>query len=101
VLPEQSEKDRGFRFTEHAAFAIKRRGLDIVVVRQVLSRPGQVHEVRPGRHVFQSIVSLGEPPRDYLIRVFVDTDRDPFEVVTAYKTGKISKYWRTENEGDV
>ncbi|GAG48402.1 unnamed protein product, partial [marine sediment metagenome] len=29
----------------------------------------------------------------YLIRVFVDGDRKPAEVVTAYRTSKIDKYW--------
>lgn len=30
----------------------------------------------------------------YLLRVFVDVDRDPPDVVTAYRTSKIEKYWR-------
>jgi hypothetical protein len=34
--------------------------------------------------------------RRYLVRVFVDVDRSPAEVVTAYRTSKIDKYWRTE-----
>jgi len=97
----QSWKDRTFRITDHAAFEIKRRGLDVDIINRILSAPGQVREVRPGRNVFQSIISLGDPPRDYLIRIFVDTDRDPLEVVTVYKTSKISKYWRADNESNV
>lgn len=34
--------------------------------------------------------------KTYLIRVFVDVDLMPVEVVTAYRTSKIEKYWRTE-----
>lgn len=34
--------------------------------------------------------------RIYLVRVFVDIDRVPPEVVTAYRTSKIEKYWRDE-----
>jgi len=30
---------------------------------------------------------------EYLVRVFVDIDRQPAEVVTAYRTSKIAKYW--------
>jgi hypothetical protein len=30
----------------------------------------------------------------YLVRVFVDVDRQPAEVVTVYRTSKVSKYWR-------
>jgi len=29
---------------------------------------------------------------NYLVRVFVDVDRTPEEVVTAYRTSKIEKY---------
>ena len=91
-----SGKIINYRITAHAALEILRRGLDIEVIDRVLSAPEQMHEVRPGRIVLQSIVSLGAPPGDYLIRVFVDTDRDPCEVITAYRTSKISKYWRDD-----
>jgi len=30
----------------------------------------------------------------YLVRVFVDMDRHPAEIVTVYRTSKVSKYWR-------
>lgn len=30
------------------------------------------------------------------MRVFVDVDREPAEVVTVYRTSKIAKYWRAE-----
>jgi len=32
--------------------------------------------------------------RIYLIRAFVDVNRDPAEVVTVYRTSRIAKYWR-------
>ena len=35
-----------------------------------------------------------EQGKTFLVRVFVDVDRDPAEVVTAYRTSKISKYWK-------
>ena len=38
---------------------------------------------------------VSDEGREYLVRVFVDVDRSPAEVVTAYKTSKILKYWRT------
>jgi hypothetical protein len=53
--------------------------------------------VRPGRVVYQSRVEFGEPSQRYLLRVFVDIDRRPAEVVTAYRTSKIEKYWRHES----
>jgi len=36
------------------------------------------------------------PERLFLVRVFVDIDRRPPEIVTAYRTSKIEKYWRKE-----
>ena len=39
---------------------------------------------------------MGDPLKDYVIRVIVDVDRTPNEVVTAYRTSKIDKYWRHE-----
>lgn len=82
--------------TEHALFEMKRRALTEEAVRSVLGSPEQRIEVRPGRAVFQSRVALGEPARVYLLRVLVDIDREPPEVVTVYRTSKILKYWREE-----
>ena len=86
----------GFVFTAHARFEMERRGLSEELVRGVLERPDQRWELRPGRHVVQSRVAIGEPERSYVVRVFVDVDRTPCEVVTAYRTSRIAKYWRQE-----
>lgn len=32
----------------------------------------------------------------YVVRAFVDVWRKPPEVVTAYKTSKVEKYWRSD-----
>lgn len=60
----------------------------------ILAGPEQRAMARPGRDIYQSRLSLGEPPGTYLVRVVVDVDRRPPEVVTAYRTSKIAKYWR-------
>jgi len=78
--------------TSHAAFEMRRRDIDEGVVHQVLAAPEQRHAVRPGRHVLQSKIAFGG--KTYLLRVFVDIDRDPAEVVTVYRTSRIAKYWR-------
>ncbi len=33
----------------------------------------------------------------YLLRVFVDIDRVPAEVVTVYLTSRVAKYWRANS----
>ena len=78
--------------TSHAAFEIRRRGIEEGALRQVLAAPEQRHAVRPGRDVLQSRIALAG--KTYLLRVFVDIDRDPAEIVTAYRTSRIAKYWR-------
>ena len=85
---------RGYLITDHAAVEMSRRGIAESLVRRVLAAPEQRHAVRSGRDVLQSRIVLGN--KTYLLRVFVDVDRDPAEVVTAYLTSRIAKYWRAE-----
>jgi hypothetical protein len=82
--------------TDHVRQEMARRQITESDVATVLLKPGQVETVRPGRAVYQSKLTLGNPERLYLLRVFVDIDREPPEVVTAYRTRKVEKYWRAE-----
>ena len=82
--------------TDHAALELRRRDLTEELIHQVLANADQQQDVRPGRIVLQSRMSMGTPANEYLLRVFVDVDRKPAEVVTAYRTSKISKYWRDQ-----
>jgi hypothetical protein len=81
-----------FAITSHAAFEMQRRGIDKATLQRVLDAPEQRETVRPGRDVLQSRIDFGGKP--CLVRVFVDVDRRPPEVVTVYRTSKIEKYWR-------
>ena len=54
--------------------------------------PEQRHAVRAGRDVLQSRIAFAG--KMYLLRVFVDIDRYPAEVITVYRTRRIGKYWR-------
>lgn len=85
----------GFVLSPHARREIGRRGIQESTIRQVLEAPGQRLSVRPGRDVLQPRVDIGGRPA--LVRVFVDVDRDSAVVVTAYRTSKIEKYWRSES----
>jgi len=80
--------------TSHARQQMARRGLTQETVHLVLIAPEQRQEIRPGRVVLQSRVRTGTPERTYLVRVFVDTTTSPPEVVTLYRTSRITKYWR-------
>ena len=72
--------------TEHAAWQAAERQINAAQVRAVLSDPERVMAVRPGRVVAQRLIE------GYLVRAFVDVDRQPAEVVTLYRTSKIDKY---------
>ncbi len=85
-----------YRLTEHAKLEMARRQISDAEVSQVLTAPEQSEAVNSERVVYQSRVIWGQIPRPYLLRVVVDTDREPPEVVTVYRTSKISKYWRAE-----
>ncbi len=82
--------------TPHAAHEMRRRDLSEEVVFLVLAAPEQRLAARPGRDVLQSRVPMGSPATTYLVRVFVDVDRQPAEAVTVYRTSKVGKYWREE-----
>jgi len=88
-----------YEITEHAAFEIQRRQIEESLVRRVLAAPEQRHVARPGREVLQS--RIGVAGKTYLLRVFVDVDRQPAEVVTVYRTSRLAKYWRADHESDL
>jgi len=91
---ERSEPIRDYTISPHAEFEMYRRGIDEATIRRVLEHPEQRETVRPGREVLQSRLELER--RLYLIRVIVDVDPVPPQIVTAYRTSKIKKYWRNE-----
>lgn len=82
-----------FVITRHAASQMRRRGISETEVLQVLKAAEQEISVQPNRRVFQSRVRDGMTGIMYLIRIVADVDRNPAEVVTAYKTSKILRYW--------
>ena len=83
-----------FVLTPHALGQMERRGLTQEEVAPVVRQPQQRWHVRPGRDVLQSRFEPGASGGDYLVRVIVDVDASPAEVVTAYRTSKVDKYWR-------
>jgi len=83
-----------FVFTDHALTEMTRREITQDDVRTVLANPEQMELVRKGRAVYQAKLEMGEPPKTYILRVFIDIDREPLYIVTVYRTSKIEKYWR-------
>ena len=77
-------------FSKHALEQMMCRNISIVVANNILRNPQQI--VNQGdKTIYQSVVT--ENRKQYLIRIFVNTKKDPNIVVTAYKTSKIDKYY--------
>jgi len=72
--------------TAHAAERMEARGIQEQEVMGVLANPEQILLLRNGRIVAQAVRGR------FLVRVIVDVDRTPPEIVTAYRTSKIEKY---------
>lgn len=82
------------RLSDHAREAMARRGLSEEDVMAVATGPEQTIDVRPGRILSQSIRRVAEGDRVYLLRVVIDLWPEGPEIVTAYKTSRIAKYWK-------
>jgi len=63
---------RNYVLIPRARMQMQRRDIAEADVATVLEIPGQSEKVRPGRCVYQSRLTLGDPPRVYVLRVFVD-----------------------------
>jgi Domain of unknown function (DUF4258) len=88
-----------YHLTDHARLEMARRQLSTAEVESVLAAPEQTECMREGRAVYQSRLELSESATTYLLRVVVDIDRQPSEVVTVYQSSKVQKYWRGETRG--
>jgi hypothetical protein len=82
----------------HAVEQMRRRRISHADVRSLLATPAQRFVQFSGREVFQA--KVWHAGRVYHLRVIVDTWREPAEVLTAYRTSKVAKYWRTD-EGSI
>ena len=62
-------------------------------VLMVVSRPDQtiINNEEPTIVIYQSIIK--EDNQMFLLRVFVNIDKQPNVIITLYKTTKISKYY--------
>ncbi len=78
--------------SSHAGFEMRRRGIKRVDVIATVRNPGQVLPSVKGRHIYQS---KSGPAGRMLLRVIVKDGARAYHVITAYKTSKVAKYWRT------
>ena len=69
---------------------MQRRQLSLAVVEEILKNPSEIIEEK-GKAIYQGIIA--DNGKIYLVRIFVNTDKNPNMVITAYKTSQIRKYY--------
>lgn len=85
---------RRLEMTEHARSEALRRQLSEDTVFGVARDPEQRLEARSGREVRQSRIVDPASGKLYLVRVVVEFEAAGETIVTAYRTSRISRYWR-------
>ena len=81
-----------FTFLPHAIEEMQEREIPLQVVLEVLHHPEEITPAKKGRSAYQSIVEINGKP--YIVRVIVESTG---EVVTIYRSSKVSKY-RSESD---
>lgn len=79
-----------FQFSSHALQRMKNRNISNEIVLKVVGSPDSVSLQNDSVVVYSKIVEFNS--KTYLYRVFVNNDKIPPLIVTAYKTSKFEKY---------
>ena len=80
-------------FSKHSLVQMQQRGIKIELAQSILDTPQQII-LEPDKKVYQSIINF-EDKGEYLVRIFVNTIKQPNLVITIYKTSKIEKYYES------
>ena len=70
---------------------MKIRGVPEEIIFEVLENPDNIYSENEGQLIYQKVV-LFDGLKQYLVRVFVNSDKIPNLVKTVYRTSKLSKY---------
>ena len=82
-----------FSISNHAKEQMELRQVSLKVVMSVLTNPQQIL-TEEDKKIYQSIINF-EEEGNYLVRVFVNAEKDPNNVITVYRTSKIEKYYES------
>jgi hypothetical protein len=83
-----------FQISKHALEQAIERGMTEQTIWEILADPEQIGDDESGEEgqkVFQKRIISSEN-KTYLVRVFVNMNKNPPVVKTVYKTSKITKY---------
>ncbi len=79
-----------FSISKHAKEQMELRGISEEVILKILNGAQQVI-TQEGKRIYQSIINFEDGI--YLVRIFVNIEKEPFIVITVYRTSKIDKYY--------
>ena len=77
-------------FSHHALRQIEARNISQEAVSTVIQHPDQILHQDQEITIYSKLIDEFE--KRYLYRVFVNTAKEPWLIITAYKTSKIEKY---------
>ena len=80
-----------FELSKHALEQIIARGISEAIIIEVLHSPDFIETEDAEQLIYQKKV-IFETGKEYLVRVFVNSNKTPNLVKTAYRTSKFSKY---------
>jgi hypothetical protein len=80
-------------FSNHAKEQMRKRAIAREIVMSVISHPEEilVDDEDATVTIFQSLIK--EDQQWFLLRVFINKNKIPHEIITLYKTSKIKKYY--------
>ncbi len=84
--------------TNHAGFEARRRNISEDFAKHVILNPQQKLYYKDGRVIVQNRYHDEIEGKEMLIRVIGIEIEEVFRVITVYKTSKIEKYWKKEDE---
>ena len=80
-------------FSKHSLVQMQQRGIKIELAQSILDTPQQII-LEQDKKIYQSIINFKDGG-EYLVRIFVNTLKQPNLVITIYKTSKIEKYYES------
>ena len=84
-----------FTISKHAEEEMHRRHISLQQVESLMRHPDQIVEAHGGLVCYQCLIRDADKPR--LLRAIINEAAEPKNIVTIYRTTKISKYWKNES----
>ena len=78
-----------YEISDHTLQQIDKRNITGEMIEFVIKNPDEIIDEN-GNKIFQSVLKIED--KNFLLRIFVNTQKEPKLIITAYLTSKIEKY---------